>query len=148
MHDTVICFIFVVKIFSFASKWTKVIYSNISLHWKFFTMNVYKSGSFVVWIIEFTCTCSAVSLSQGFSVAIFSLSQPGYLSLPLFQSLGLTSRSRRITITKCTIYCYSFCQSGSVESDRGRALTHWLPRISVCEIVREEVLRLKSSCAP
>ena len=145
MYNTVIFFIFVVKILSFASQQMKLIYSNILLHWKFFTTNIYKNRSVVVWIIEFTCMCSAMSLSLVFPcrycvpVAIDSLLQPGYVSLRLFQSIGQTSRSKRITIAKCTIYCYSFCQSGSADSDRGRELTHWLPRISECEIVREEV---------
>ena len=47
---TVICFIFVVKIFLFASQKTKIIYSNVMLHKKIFTTNIYKNRSYELYI--------------------------------------------------------------------------------------------------
>ena len=38
------------------------LFTRILLHWKLFTTNTYKNRSFVVWITEFTCTRSSVSL--------------------------------------------------------------------------------------
>ena len=52
----------------------------------------------------------------------------GYVSLPLFQSEGWTFKSKGITVAACFICCYTFCQSGSAESDHCCALTHCLPR--------------------
>ena len=45
---------------------------------------------------------------------------------------GIDFQIQRIIIAKCIICCYSFCQSGSAESDRHCALTHYLPQISGC----------------
>ena len=39
---------------------------------------------------------------------LFSCHNWGYASSPLFQCKGWTSRSKGITIVKCTICCYSF----------------------------------------
>ena len=59
---------------------------------------------------------SAVSLSL-----VFPCRNRGYVSLPLFQSKGRTSRSKGITIAKCNICCYS---SANWEVQRVIVITH------------------------
>ena len=112
MLYTVICLIFV-KIISFGSQQMKIIYTNIMLHWKIFTMNIWKNESFMVRIIEFTCMCPAVC-----RLYLFPCHNWGYVHLSLFQSNKWTCRSKGITIAKYIICLYSFRQSGSAESDQ------------------------------
>ena len=57
--------------------------------------------------VDFTCLLSL----------LFPCRDRGYVHLSLFQSKGWTSRSKGIAIVKYIVWCYSFCQSRSAESD-------------------------------
>ena len=146
LYYTILCFIFVVKISSLASQWTKIIYSNILLHRKLFTTNIQQQKfygiNYWVYLHMFRSVCRWC-----FPVAtIFLLQTWGYVCFTPFQSMGCTSRCKGTSIAKCIICYYSFCPSGSAESDRSQALTYWLPLISVCQFLRKVSKRGGPDC--
>ena len=67
--------------------------------------------------IEFTCTCPTQCRLCLFTVTVISLLQVGLCPFIAISMQGMASRSKGITITNYIISHYSFCQSGSAESD-------------------------------
>ena len=140
LPPTVIYFVFVVKIISFASRWKKFIYSNILLHWKYSQQILRRKkvlwhkllSSLLAYVTQYPCRwCFQVS---GVSLSLmFTCRNQGHVSLSLFQSKGQISRSRSLSQSVSSAAILSSNQdSGSAESDRRRALTHCFPQISGC----------------